>query len=709
MTNSMIKRFDTLLNKLEPWQDKFGIEIDQLKRIQKIYADKVTRFDKEEQTLNIAIMGQVKAGKSSFLNALLFDGKPILPEAATPKTANLTRVSYGDTHRLEVEFYNQSDWQRITTLANSDSNHQEARVAKEQLAMIEKIGIDPIATIAKGNYVQQTDSLDDIMQVLNDYAGNDGRYTGLVKMIRLYLPLKELIGYNIIDTPGMNDPVVSRTQRTKEEMANSDVVFFLSRASNFLDTTDTDLLSKQLPEAGIKRLVLIAGQYDSAIEQDGYDRDSLAATETNLHKRIIGRAQIDLSKLADLKHKAGQSQVAELLKNITTPVFSSTYAYGYAHWDKSRWNASMNHTYQQLSELAKDEWDYQFSHADWERIAGFSPLINAYEAAKADKNLIIEEQKQALLPDAQQNLSNWLNDIKEHTHQRILTLKSNDIADLDRKQALYQQKINNVVNNLEQVISQAINKAKDEQKQVSRDLRQGITESSQLKTRSGTTTEEESYEVSISKWYNPFSWGDTEIRYRTRTINYEYVSVADVIDQITGFAYECMSKIEYRFDTMISPDAIKANLRKSLLASLDTDSADFDPAQFRNLLNQAISRIHIPTLDLDIGDAGSSISQNFGGEITSKSDVLALRAQLQTALKQVFSALNEEFGIAVNDMITSLTQVKEGLADSLTQSIKNELAQLREDMHNQQSVLQSYCDLITLLDYEMTGSPTVAC
>ena len=709
MNTPMTKRFDTLLNNFTPWQDKFAIEIDQLKHIQKIYEDKVARFDKDEQTLNIAIMGQVKAGKSSFLNALLFDGKPILPEAATPKTANLTRISYGDTHRLEVEFYNQADWQRITTLADSDANNQEARVAKEQVAMIEQTGIDPIATITKGNYVQQADSLDDIMQVLNDYAGNDGRYTGLVKMIRLYLPLKELAGYNIIDTPGMNDPVVSRTQRTKEEMASSDVVFFLSRASNFLDSTDTDLLSKQLPEAGIKRLVLIAGQYDSAIEQDGYDRDSLAATEANLHKRIIGRAQIDLSKLADLKQKAGQSQVAELLKTITTPVFSSTYAYGYAHWDKSRWNASMTHTYQQLSELAEDEWDYQFSHADWERIGGFSTLINAYEAAKADKTLIIEEQKQALLPDALQNLNNWLDDVKEQIHQRILTLKSSDIADLDRKQTLYQHKINNVVNNLEQVISQVISKAKDEQKQVSRDLRQGIQENSQLKTRSGTTTEKESYEVSTSKWYKPWTWGETETHYRTRTINYEYVSVTDVIDQITGFAYECMSDIEYHFDKMISPDVIKANLRQSLLASLDTDSADFDPAQFRNLLNQAISRIHIPTLDLDIGDAGSSISRNFGSEITSSSDRAALKLQLQTALRQVFSDLNEEFGIAVNDMITSLTQVKEGLAESLTQSMKNELAQLREDMHNQQSVIQSYCDLITLLDYEMTGSPTVAC
>lgn len=56
---------------------------------------KQKRLQQEQQLLSIGIMGQVKAGKSSFLNALLFGGKPILPEAATPKTANLTKISYG--------------------------------------------------------------------------------------------------------------------------------------------------------------------------------------------------------------------------------------------------------------------------------------------------------------------------------------------------------------------------------------------------------------------------------------------------------------------------------------------------------------------------------------------------------------------------------------------------------------------------------------
>ena len=699
-TQNHLDNLKQLITNIEPWQNKFTTELDQLKHIKTLYSDKLERFSQEEQTLNIAIMGQVKAGKSSFLNALLFDGNPILPEAATPKTANLTRISHGDTHRLEVEFYDESDWQRIEAVANSEATHQEAKMAREQIDMVKKAGIDPIANIRQGTFVKEADSTEDIMNILNDYAGNDGKYTGLVKMIRLYLPMPELKGYNVIDTPGMNDPVVSRTQRTKEEMANSDVVFFLSRASNFLDASDIDLLGQQLPEAGIKRLILVAGQYDSAIEQDGYNRDSLESTEKNLTKRIGERAKTDLGKLAEMKEKAGQNQVASLLRSMINPVFSSTYAYGFANWDKSNWNSGMQHLYQQLTEMAEDEWNgYQFTQADWQRIAGFDPLVKAYEQAKEDKAVIIQEQKQGLLPEAQSNLTNWLDGFKQQVHERILTLETGDIAQLEKRQKQYQSRIANVANQLEDVMEQAIQNANQSQNEITRELKQGIQQNSQLKTRTGTETHEESYSVSTSKWYNPFSWGSSETRYRTVSVNYEYLSPADAIDQVTNFAYQCVSDIEYHFSQLVNPNDIRNKMRKALLDVLDTQSSDFDPAQFRNLLNQSINRMQLPQLKLDIGDAGRDISRNFSGEVRGESDKARLQSQLRDALYQVFNRLSVEFNQAVLLITQELKATKDNLEATLTENINTELQQLKNDLNNQQQAVKDYQKLETILNH----------
>src|ERR1700683_878583 len=54
------------------------------------------------ETLNIAIFGRFKAGKSSFLNHLL--GEALLPVGAIPVTSVITRIEFGPQERAEVRF-----------------------------------------------------------------------------------------------------------------------------------------------------------------------------------------------------------------------------------------------------------------------------------------------------------------------------------------------------------------------------------------------------------------------------------------------------------------------------------------------------------------------------------------------------------------------------------------------------------------------------
>ncbi len=63
----------------------------------------------EGRDLKVGIIGRVKAGKSSLLNALIFEGVEVLPKAATPMTASLTVLKYAKTLSAEVEFYSPKD------------------------------------------------------------------------------------------------------------------------------------------------------------------------------------------------------------------------------------------------------------------------------------------------------------------------------------------------------------------------------------------------------------------------------------------------------------------------------------------------------------------------------------------------------------------------------------------------------------------------
>ncbi len=52
--------------------------------------------------IDVAILGQFKAGKSSFLNSII--GKPVLPVGAIPVTTVITRLSYGQNEGAVVTF-----------------------------------------------------------------------------------------------------------------------------------------------------------------------------------------------------------------------------------------------------------------------------------------------------------------------------------------------------------------------------------------------------------------------------------------------------------------------------------------------------------------------------------------------------------------------------------------------------------------------------
>ncbi|MGN8420237.1 dynamin family protein [Helicobacter pylori] len=86
----------------------------------------------EDRDLKVGIIGRVKAGKSSLLNALIFEGVEVLPKAATPMTASLTILKYAKTLSAEVEFYSPKD---IAELRNEHERYVREfnRIVEEEV------------------------------------------------------------------------------------------------------------------------------------------------------------------------------------------------------------------------------------------------------------------------------------------------------------------------------------------------------------------------------------------------------------------------------------------------------------------------------------------------------------------------------------------------------------------------------------------------
>ena len=698
--NTLHKNLNYFSDKLLPYSSSLPNQINSIFQLKRDFEAELNRIDANEQRLSIGIMGQVKAGKSSFLNALLFDGMPILPEAATKKTANLTRISHGDPPPLVVQYYTTDEWAEIVEHAASEGDGARARVARDLIEMVNSHGIDAQATISKQREEYSAASVDELMGRLNDFVGENGKYTALVKFTEIQLPLDDLRGFEIIDTPGMYDPVPSRTQKTRDYMAECDVVFFLSRCSQFLDQSDMDLLAQQLPAKGVKRMVLVAGQLDGVIADDGNDRSSLAKTEKNVRTRISRRADLEMEKLADIRSKLGDSKIAELIRSLKSPIFSSTFAHGYAHWNRDRWGKSMLHMHEQLTDMANSQWNsYQFSTEDWQRLGNFPALENAYQEARQDKQVLLQARRDDLVPRNQAQLGANIDELRQAAELRIAQLKTSDIQTIEASAKACQAKISGISNRLADTINEVIGQARHTVSEVKGEIQRETESAGQVRTRTGQKKETNSYTIreerGLRNLYGLLGRSEETIE-ETYYVDYEYIAVSDVIERLVSYAKESASNLSRTFNNVVSMSALRADLKRTLIEELSANSEDFDPSAFRSTLESTLSHLSLPSIELDLSDCGELISSQFSGKAKSEKKMAALREKLREALNIVFQQLANAADDATKKLIVSLENTRDTLEEKLTHSIQSELDQLKKSFANKKVEVEKYQVLVEI-------------
>lgn len=214
----------------------------------------------EKDTLTIGVIGQMKCGKSTFLNSFVFE-EDILPAATTPMTAALSVITYGEKERIVAEFYTNDEWAEQKQQASRsldevvDSlDESKVKAAKELVSKSTKLGSSLDNLLGK----TQEDSFGNLI----DYVGADGKYVSITKSVTIYYPKEYLKGVEIVDTPGFNDPIVSREERTKEFLKKADVVLMMLYAGRPFDATDRDIIFKNVRQCGIGKVLVGINKYD---------------------------------------------------------------------------------------------------------------------------------------------------------------------------------------------------------------------------------------------------------------------------------------------------------------------------------------------------------------------------------------------------------------------------------------------------------------
>lgn len=207
--------------------------------------------------LNIAVIGKMKAGKSTFTNALIFRDF-VLPTGAAPTTVTLTEIVYTDDknydNTVDVELLSTDD---INTL-KANVNHEDPKIAdnaKNLLHEIESIPGGYQQYISKG-----TVSIE--LGELVEYTSSSGKLNGLAKKVTIHKHLPTLCGLRIIDTPGFNDPIKSRGEATREALKDCHIILFVHDYLDKYDQDEISILLEQVEYTGVSKMLDIINKID---------------------------------------------------------------------------------------------------------------------------------------------------------------------------------------------------------------------------------------------------------------------------------------------------------------------------------------------------------------------------------------------------------------------------------------------------------------
>lgn len=423
-----------------------------VREIQEIYEDFKSGGDaliKEGDVLKIGVVGQVKAGKSSFLNSLFFDGESVLPKASTPMTAGLTILEYSDRNEFEVEYYTEPEWEEFKRQAEAYAEiEKEVRGNKDNQGAPESFIIKEIKSrtsdvmqsanelvtrcgrmakskIGKPAEVVSFNGKRDLQSILNQYVGAEGEYTSVVKMLTLKLNDARLKGVRIVDTPGVNDPIVSRENRTKEFLHSCHGVFFLSYSSRFFDSVDVNFMNSRIGNQGVGTVLMLASKYDDVLQDQGNRfRDDIEGADTSSRNSL---------------EKRFNAQKSELLHPNIDIKFDTTsgISYSLATKSESTWDEMERHIDKRMHELFPSAFgSREESKETYLLLANLELIRDEYleKMFKANKEKIIGGKISEYFT---QNMAELKNHVDELLHD--ISEKSKLLDSVELKQVYEQQ------------------------------------------------------------------------------------------------------------------------------------------------------------------------------------------------------------------------------------------------------------------------------
>ena len=666
----------------------------------------IQRAQQDARKLSIGIVGAMKAGKSSFLNACIFGGRDVLPKAATPMTAALTRIRYSETPQATVHFYERKDWDKIEDNAQKyDANLNDAyntycsKYAKAHAGSTEGASslqeyertlfhqnVSEVLKSAKEltqmvgsnsailEHLGDADVLDgDIMAKLQDYVGAHGRFTPIVNYVELEVNLPELEDLEIVDTPGLNDPIVSRSYATRQFLRACDVVILLSPCSQFMDANTVGLMANGLPDNGVRKVIVVGSKLDSGLLNE--PKGSFAVASQHALNSYKGQFRNTMQQA--MRNNPRRAGIMEKISESDLLFVSSTCS-SMARKQKQHQPLSPaeNLVLQNLHSNFPD-----FDETLLSSIGGISKVLKTLEAVRQQKAEIIHGKNNTLLETAQINHLRALDKIQQELSSSRTTLKNSTSEQLLQRTKAIQQVMESSRGKLMYIFDGAAIGCKNKVNQL---LPQLTLEQQNHQRLDVQTSSEEHHGVEGTGLFGLIK------EHYSYTVTNNRVDVSEVVTNLEHHASTCQNTINQEFQYVFNREQLSHRIVEVVLDAFRKSDMEFDEDDIRLPLQNVLNELSSPEIRFDYTTYIDKVESQFPSGYAENDDIHKLKSLQTRLLNEIDQDMGQQLTAALQMAANMLNKQAVTFADRIQELLCGELEKLQGQIQERETYLAAY-------------------
>lgn len=666
----------------------------------------IQRAQQDARKLSIGIVGAMKAGKSSFLNACIFGGKDVLPKAATPMTAALTRIRYSETPQATVHFYERKDWEKIEDNAQKyeeqlntkysnyckiyDRSHADStegvcskqvfertlfqqdvsEVLKSAKELTQMVG----SNSAILEHLGDADVLDgDIMAKLQDYVGARGRFTPIVNYVELEVNLPELEDLEIVDTPGLNDPIVSRSYATRQFLRACDVVILLSPCSQFMDANTVGLMANGLPDNGVRKVIVVGSKLDSGLLNE--PKGSFAVASQHALNSYKGQFRNTMQQA--MRNNPRRAGILEKISESDLLFVSSTCS-SMARKQKQHQPLSPaeNLVLQNLHSNFPD-----FDETLLSSIGGISKVLKTLEAVRQQKAEIIHGKNNTLLETAQINHLRALDKIQQELTSSRITLQNSTSEQLLQRTKAIQQVMESSRGKLMYIFDGAAIGCKNKVNQL---LPQLTLEQQNHQRLDVQTSSEEHHGVEGTGLFGLIK------EHYSYTVTNNRVDVSEVVTNLEHHASTCQNTINQEFQYVFNREQLSHRIVEVVLDAFRKSDMEFDEDDIRLPLQNVLNELSSPEIRFDYTTYIDKVESQFPSGYAENDDIHKLKSLQTRLLNEIDQDMGQQLTAALQMAANMLNKQAVTFADRIQELLCGELEKLQGQIQERETYLAAY-------------------